>query len=120
MPNVKLLFQIQVGYVHLDDPPQLDARSFAEVVRHPDVPGPDAAFCEYALRSDVAQYMVRTRRYKYIHNHGSLNELYDLEQDPGEYHNRVQDPRLVSVRDELRERLFAWYNPEANPYRTDR
>jgi arylsulfatase A-like enzyme len=100
----------------LETPSQLDARSFAEIVRHPDLPGSDAAFCEYALRSDVPQYMVRTRRWKYIHNCGSLDELYDLEQDPGEFHNCVQDPGLTSVRDELRERLFAWYDPEANPY----
>ena len=101
----------------LDVPAQLDARSFADIVRNPDLPGPDAAFSEYALRSSVPQYMIRTRRYKYIHNHGSLHELYDLQEDPGEYCNRSQDPALTTIRDELRHRLFAWYNPETNPYR---
>jgi arylsulfatase A-like enzyme len=97
-------------------PAQLDARSFADIVRDPDLHGPDATFSEYALRSDVPQYMIRTRRYKYIYNQGSLHELYDLQEDPGEYYNRSQDSALASVRDELRDRLFAWYDPETNPY----
>jgi len=98
-------------------PARMDAASFADVLRNPDMKGPDAAFSEFNLRSRISEYMIRTRRYKYIFNHGSTHELYDHEADPGEFVNRINYPALKKVRDELREQLFAWYNPEKNPYR---
>ncbi len=98
-------------------PARMDAASFADVLRNPDMKGPDAAFSEFNLRSRTCEYMIRTRRYKYIFNHGSTHELYDHEADPGEFVNRINDPALKKVRDELCEQLFAWYNPEKNPYR---
>jgi len=98
-------------------PARMDAASFADVLRNPDMNGPDAAFSEFNLRSRICEYMIRTRRYKYIFNHGSTHELYDHEADPGEFVNRINDLALKKVRNELREQLFAWYNPEKNPYR---
>jgi arylsulfatase A-like enzyme len=99
-------------------PQRMDAVSFADVLRNPDSDGPPAAFSEYNLRSQVCEYMIRTRRYKYIFNHGSTHELYDLQADPGEFVNRIDDPSLKKVRDQLHERLMAWYNPDGNPYRS--
>ena len=96
---------------------QLDATSFADVLHNPDLKGPAAAFSEYNLRSSIPEYMIRTRRYKYICNHGATHELYDLQADPGEFVNRIDDPALVKIRNELHDRLLAWYNPEKNPYR---
>ena len=98
-------------------PERLDAQSFADLVRHPDQEGPRAAFCEYDLRSRIPQYMIRTRRWKYIFNEGSTDELYDLVDDPGEFINRVDDPGLCTEREALREQLFAWYDPASNQYR---
>jgi choline-sulfatase len=98
-------------------PRRLDATSFAGALRDPDIGGPPAVFSEYNLRAKLSEYMVRTRRYKYIFNHGSTHELYDHETDPGEFVNRINDPTLRKVRNQLRDRLFAWYNPEKNPYR---
>jgi len=98
-------------------PRRMDAASFADVLRNPDSQGPPAAFSEYNLRASICEYMVRTRRFKYIYNHGSTHELYDHEADPGEFVNRIDDPALKKVRDELRDRLFAWYNPDKNSYR---
>ena len=59
---------------------------------------------------------VRTRRYKYILNHGSTDELYDHDVDPGECVNRINDPALRDVGEDLRARLVAWYDPESNPW----
>ncbi|MCX7014431.1 MAG: sulfatase-like hydrolase/transferase [Candidatus Sumerlaeota bacterium] len=98
-------------------PARMDARSFADVARDPGLEGPEAAFSEYNLRAAVCSYMVRTRRYKYIFNHGTTDELYDHEADPGEYVNRIADPGLQKVRKELRDRLFVWHDPETNPFR---
>lgn len=97
-------------------PDKMDAKSFARILRNPNLPGPDAAFSEYNLRSKVPQYMIRARRYKYIFNHTSTHELYDLEADPGELRNRIDDSALEKVRNRLKDRLFAWYNPTLNPY----
>ena len=37
-----------------------------------------------------------------------MEELYDLESDPGEEENRINDPTLAKVREDLRERLGQW------------
>jgi choline-sulfatase len=101
-------------------PSRIDARSFAVDLRDPDLEGPPAAFSEYNLRSPVAEYMIREPRYKLVHNHGATHELYDLEADPGECVNRIDDPGFDSIRNDLRDRLFAWYDPEATPFRPQR
>ena len=98
-------------------PAKMDAASFADILHKPDIKGSSAAFSEYNLRNKTCEYMIRTRRYKYIFNHGSTHELYDHETDPGEFVNRINDPILKKVRNQLHERLFAWYNPQNNPYR---
>ena len=96
----------------------MDAKSFARMVRDPDTPGPDAAFSEHGLRSPIAQYMVRAERFKYVYNDGgSQHELYDLENDPGECINLIDNRDFATVRADLQERLFAWYDPDSNPYR---
>lgn len=99
-----------------DAPDAVDARSFANILNNPDLPGLPAAFCEYALRSGISQYMIRTQRYKYNHNHGSTHELYDHEADPGELVNLINDSGMKKVVNDLREQLFAWYDPEKSQY----
>jgi len=61
--------------------------------------------------------MIRTHRFKYIFNHGSTHEMYDSETDPGENTHRIHDPELKGKKNELHERLIAWYDPKKNPYR---
>jgi len=101
-----------------DAPGKIDAHSFAPLLQDPSLPGPGAVFSEFNLRSAPCQYMVRTQRHKYIHNEGSLDELYDQESDPGEFVNLINEPSLADVRRSLREQLFDWYDPSTNPYRT--
>ena len=50
---------------------------------------------------------VRTDRYKYVHwvKHADGDELYDLETDPYELQNRIDDPALSEVLRELRVEL---------------
>jgi arylsulfatase A-like enzyme len=61
--------------------------------------------------------MIRTQRYKYIYNDGETDELYDWEADPGEFINRAEDAGMKRTRDQLRDQLFAWYDPSRNPFR---
>jgi arylsulfatase A-like enzyme len=55
-----------------------------------------------------SQRMVRDRRWKYVWNATAVDELYDLEADPGELHNRAVDPARASELERLRHRLVAW------------
>ena len=53
--------------------------------------------------------MFRTRRYKYVHRLYELDELYDLQEDPRELHNRIDDPALSAVQADLKQRLLDFY-----------
>jgi arylsulfatase A-like enzyme len=53
--------------------------------------------------------MCRTRRYKYVRRLLETDELYDLEADPQELHNRIHDPSLAGVLRELQDRLLTFY-----------
>ena len=55
-----------------------------------------------------SQRMVRDRRWKYIWNATAVDELYDLETDPGELRNRAHDPACAAELTRLRQRLVAW------------
>lgn len=75
-------------------------------------------YCEYynamISRKSPPAYatMVRTRRYKLVAVHGwDEGELYDLEEDPNETHNRWDDPAYRSVKMDMLKRLcdrMAW------------
>ncbi|MBN2308241.1 MAG: sulfatase-like hydrolase/transferase [Candidatus Hydrogenedentes bacterium] len=101
-------------------PASIDASSFAPVVRDPALEGPPAVFSEHNLRGAIAEYMVRTKRYKYVHNQGATHELYDEQADPGERRNLIAEPAMKPVADELRARLSAWYEPASNPWGSQR
>ena len=104
--------------VDMPGPPEpMSATSFANILRDPTLEGPEAVFAEHALRSQVPQYMLRTRQFKLIWNDGSTHELYDMVNDPGEFRNLIDDPRYQQERETLREMLFARYDPASNPYR---
>jgi arylsulfatase A-like enzyme len=53
--------------------------------------------------------MIRTERYKYIHRLYETDELYDLQTDPAELNNRIEDPALSSELARLRIRLLDFY-----------
>jgi arylsulfatase A-like enzyme len=59
---------------------------------------------------------IRTARYKYIERiHQAPNELYDLDRDPGERLNLVDNPEMAPTRAELRRRLHAFFSRHADP-----
>jgi choline-sulfatase len=100
-----------------DAPENMDASSFADLLYDPGTNGPDAAFCEFALKTNIPRYMIRTSQYKYIFNQGAMHELYDHQHDPGEKTNLISKPGLEHVKRQLLDQLVAWYDPANNPYR---
>jgi arylsulfatase A-like enzyme len=100
----------------------LEGRSLLPLLRDGGIPDDwrDAVVSEldYAFRHarlDVGTppdrcraWMVRTARWKYVFYEGLRPQLFDLDGDPQEHHDRGTDPALAAVRAEMEARLFAW------------
>ncbi|MEW6354808.1 MAG: sulfatase-like hydrolase/transferase [Planctomycetota bacterium] len=77
-------------------PPDLHGKSMLPILRgDPDAPKRDYAFWTsggdpFALASVRG---IRTERFKYIYNAYDMDEFYDLELDPAEMTNRIDDPK---------------------------
>ena len=61
--------------------------------------------CQFGLYSSR---MVRDRRWKYVWNATAPDELYDLQQDPVEFVNRIDDPAAQGELTRLRQRMIHW------------
>lgn len=66
--------------------------------------------------------MCRTQRFKYVYRLYESDELYDLYADPGELHNRIEDPALACVLAALKERLLTFFVETCDvvPFDSDR
>lgn len=65
--------------------------------------------------------MCRTAQHKYVRRLYEQDELYDLENDPAELCNRIDDPTYASVAASLRDRLLTHFLDTADvvPFDTD-
>jgi arylsulfatase A-like enzyme len=75
--------------------------------------GPDSAFFQIfgPFQGDGTEdgwRGVRTSRYMYARFEGKPWVLYDLEKDPDELENLVNDPAAAGIRDKMEHRLSAW------------
>ena len=66
--------------------------------------------------------MVRTARYKYVRRLYETDELYDLQTDPNERYNLIDNPELTTVLVDMRLRLLTWYQETADvvPLQSDK
>jgi len=83
----------------------------------------DHAFTEWADNASKrfgphACRVIRTTRHKLIRweDPARGEELYDLEKDPRETSNRIDDTVLQSIREKLRRRLDAWMKRTSDPF----
>ena len=65
--------------------------------------------------------MCRTKRHKYVYRYYEQDELYDLEADPNELHNLVNDPSHLELLQSLKLRMLDWYVATCDvvPFKTD-
>ncbi len=66
--------------------------------------------------------MCRTKTHKYVQRLYEKDELYDLEKDPQELHNLIDDTTYSEVLAQLKKRMALWYMETCDvvPYDTDR
>lgn len=57
-------------------------------------------------RYEFVQRMLRWKQYKYIAHFGDIDEFYDLEVDPFELKNRIEDTSYGGILKEMRKRLL--------------
>lgn len=58
-------------------------------------------------------FMVRRGPYKYVYIHGYAPQLFNLQEDPDEWHNLAGDPALAEVEQELRQVILERFDPDA-------
>jgi uncharacterized sulfatase len=96
-----------------------EGKDFSPLLRGEKVPWRDAVFGQYDLHNSGLAYMrsVRTARYHLVRFHYAnfLDELYDLEKDPGELRNVFGNAKYREVRDQLRQRLTEWQRAIDDP-----
>lgn len=92
----------------IDQPEGIDGHSICPQLNGANASGRDAIFAEF--HGDefglYSQRMVRTDEHKFVYNTFGVNELYDLEDDPGELHNRINHPEYRDVNRQLRRYLL--------------
>ncbi len=99
-------------------PGPADGRSLLPLLTDPRSAGwEDAAFCQYYGGEFLyTQRMVITPRHKYVFNGWDFDELYDLEADPHELRNAVDDPAYRGIAGDLRGLLYDLMERHGDPY----
>jgi choline-sulfatase len=63
--------------------------------------------------------MMRPGTYKYVYIHHYEDQLFDLAEDSGEWHNLIGDPAHAKVAAAMRSRILARFDPDAIKARVD-
>lgn len=88
-----------------------DGRSFVPLVHNEDVKDwPDHVVTEGNGLAEIlyTQRMIRHRQMKYIFNCGDTDELYDLEKDPHELSNEIDNQEYQATLSNMKELLASW------------
>ncbi len=96
----------------LEAPPHMDGASFLPLLRGESVPWRDALlyeyYWEYSFPQTPTQFALRGTRYKYVFTHGvwDVDMLFDLQEDPAESRNLIDDPAHQDRARQMRTQLF--------------
>ncbi|MEM7334270.1 MAG: sulfatase-like hydrolase/transferase [Chloroflexota bacterium] len=109
----------------LELPKWLDGRSLLPTFKNPLVAVNEAVFMEFG-RYEIDHdgfggfqpiRCIRDARYKLVINLLTTDELYDLENDPEEMTNLIQDAAYAETRNQLHDKLLNWMNETRDPFR---
>ncbi|MEO1011897.1 MAG: sulfatase-like hydrolase/transferase [Bacteroidota bacterium] len=96
------IFPTTYDIAGLDTPETVDFMSLNDILQGKDTEGYDAIFGTYRN----FQRMVRTQKHKLIvYPHNGVQQLFDMEKDPEEMHNRIDDPDYGPIKAELYKKL---------------
>ncbi len=108
----------------LDCPPILEGSSLASQLEGREEPDKAVTieFNRYEIEHDSWGGFQPVRcivagRYKLVVNLLSTDELYDLQADPAEVNNLIDDPGCAQARDALHDRLLDWLYDKRDPFR---
>lgn len=97
---------------------------------HADNPEGTKPFFEYyprqkAMEDDVAHgkaTMLRTEKYKYIRRLYEKDQLFDMEKDPGEQKDLIDDPNMQQVVTDMSMKMLDWYQETCDivPFELDK
>jgi arylsulfatase A-like enzyme len=73
---------------------------------------PDVAYGVYDLYNGInfAVRAIRNKQFKYVWNPQAMDEFYDLDSDPYEMVNRIDDPEVLKIKLQLQDELLVWLN----------
>jgi arylsulfatase A-like enzyme len=106
-------------YDYLDIPPDgmEEGVSLRGLIANPD----DPAWVDEAYAEDLTLYkMVRAGQWKYHRYPGDADHLHDLESDPGEVINLIDDPQYAEIKAYLLGRLAAKFGNPRSRYPLER
>jgi len=77
----------------------------------------DSVVTEFLGLGNIATCMktIRAGNLKYGYNSIARDELYDLEKDPFEMHNLIDDPAYATRVEEMKDRLAQWMSDTSDP-----
>ncbi|HBE01609.1 MAG: hypothetical protein A2096_14860 [Spirochaetes bacterium GWF1_41_5] len=99
-------------------PPDSDSRSFLPPMEGK-TPARDfvtGQFYGFDTRCTFLQRMIRKEKMKYIYNPSDIDELYNLEADPGEMINLISSSEYRSELKTLKETLYRYMMETKDPY----
>ncbi len=89
-----------------------EGQDFSPLLRGQKIAWRDTFYGQYDLHNVGLAYMrmIRTSSWKLVRHHhaNELDELYDLQNDPGETRNLYNDAQQRATREELQRKLTAW------------
>ncbi|OMP31423.1 sulfatase [Mangrovimonas sp. DI 80] len=102
-----------LDYAGVDIPEDMQGKSLRPLLENTmdDADFRDAVYYHYydypAFHMVKKHYGIRTNRYKLMHFYDDIDtwELYDLEEDPKEIHNQIENPEYDDIEAQLRKRL---------------
>lgn len=99
------------------DPSTLHGRSIRPLLEGRAASWRDRVFVEFFGANSLMTTMasVRKGRYKYGWNCSNFDELYDLEADPHEMHNLIDDPGHTNVVTDMRKHIEEWMVETGHP-----